>query len=140
MAPYLSKASAMSWWQSWLEHAKQHCSLSEAIEMQGTIIIAGTWILNNLKVSLPVSAPSDIDMQPLQSDISGFEVSVAKPEELTCNINGIGEICTSWIGQKGVREIRREIASEEMHTQLKAKSNELKVIAESISGCRTTQQ
>ena len=35
VTPYLSRASANSWWQSWLQHARQHNISSDPIEMQG---------------------------------------------------------------------------------------------------------
>ena len=65
------------------------------------------------------------------STISGLEVSsdVIKHKELPCNISGIGDVRTSWIGQKGIEEIRKEMAHKQLYTEAKVKCNELRVLA-----------
>ena len=44
-------------------------------------------------------------------------------------IPGVGDIRTSWIDVKGMREIQRCMANEEAQSQSKAKKTELKVLA-----------
>ena len=68
------------------------------------------------------------------NDMSGIEMESPHKEMVTavefpCNIPEVGDICTSWIGQRGVGQILKmrehEIAEREMHT----KCHELQVLA-----------
>ena len=99
-------------------------------------ITIGDWILNTLKVSFPKTS------QPVQQhateglgdDISGIELesphkSIAVAQEFPCNIEGIGDLRTSWIGQSGVKEIQQNRLQEEMQTAVQAKATEVKVLA-----------
>ena len=92
-----------------------------------------TWILRQLKISYPTTChhkeqtPWPVDND---SDMTGVEmVSPTVVPEDTCNIMGIGDLCTSWIGQKGVGDIKKKIADEEERSGIRAKSCELRVLA-----------
>ena len=65
-----------------------------------------------------------------ESDMSGVEI-VSRPvsAECPCNISGIGNICTSWVGQKGIGDIKKKIEDEQEESEVKAKSRELRVLA-----------
>ncbi len=96
---------------------------------------AGTWILQEIRKSYPrpsVQAPPHAD--PVGSDMSGVEMVsphklMAAAQEFPCIIPGVGELRTSWIGQKGVCEIQRQLAEERTQSQVKALTSELRVLA-----------
>ena len=97
---------------------------------------AGDWILNTLDVSLP-KASQQVQQhatEVLGDDISGIELesphkSIAVAQDFPCNIEGIGDLRTSWIGQKGVKEIQQHKLQEEMQTAVQAKTTEVKFLA-----------
>lgn len=68
-------------------------------------IVTGMWLLEELQSKVTkANATSDCAITPAISDMSGVEIiSPHKtPARVPCTINGIGELQTSWIGQKGV--------------------------------------
>ena len=112
----------------------------------------GTWVLDELERQYPRNQPNrtndvDSDVSGVNvgcsdlsvvdvggSDISGVEAVsphklIAAAQESPLEIPGIGEICMSWIGLKGVRDIRRMMAEEEARSQVKALKSELRVLA-----------
>ena len=54
---------------------------------------------------------------------------IAVAQEFPCTIEGIGNVQTSWIGQRGVLEIQRKIVEEEAQSAIHTKSSELKLLA-----------
>jgi hypothetical protein len=65
-------------------------------------ILAGTWLLEELRRS--ATEPNSMSESATRacSDMSGVETISLVPADTPLTINGIGEVRTSWIGQKGV--------------------------------------
>lgn len=92
-------------------------------------------MLEELKRPYPrpsVQAPPHSD--PLGSDMSGVEVVsphklMAAARESPCSLPGIGELRTSWIGQRGVCDIQRQLVEKEAQSQIKAVKSALGVLA-----------
>ena len=66
--------------------------------------------------------------------MSGIELesphkSIAVAQDFPCNIEGIGDLRTSWTGQKGVQEIQQNKLKEETQTAMQVRATELKVLA-----------
>ena len=66
----------------------------------------------------------EIPAQEDTDDMSGVEVDspykfLFESQEFPCDIRGIGEICTSWVGQQGVLEIKRTVSERKQHKRLK---------------------
>ena len=66
--------------------------------------------------------------------MSGVEVVsphklMAAARESPCTIPGIGDLRTSWIGQKGVCDIQRKLLEKDARSQIKAVTTELAVLA-----------
>ena len=149
---YLDKANASSWWNSWIMCAQEITVTSEPQNLHGNGNLgpcptcmamlaslysnAGDWILNTLKVSFPkaIQQVQQHATEGLGDDISGIELesphkSIAVAQDFPCNIEGIGDLRTSWIGQNGVKEIQQNKLQAEMQTAVKAKATEVKVLA-----------
>ena len=68
------------------------------------VFFTGTWILLNLPIAFPKLLSehvSDVD-----NEISGIEMNsphkaMAAANEFPCHVSEVGDIRTSWIGQKG---------------------------------------
>ena len=66
--------------------------------------------------------------------MSGIELEsphklAAAQQQFPCTIAGIGEVKTSWIGERGVEEIQKHISEEQVHSEVRVLANELKVLA-----------
>lgn len=89
-------------------------------------------------MKLPLSFPkstTDLCQNTVdESDLSGIEVEsphkeMAAAHEFPCNIPEVGEIRSSWIGQKGVSDIVQMRAQGLAEGEIQAKSSELRVLA-----------
>lgn len=93
-----------------------------------------TWTLLKLPVAFPKSS-TDLRQNTVDdSDLSGIEMEsphkeIATAHEFPCNISEVGEVCSSWIGQKGVCDIVQMRAQELAEGKIQAKSSELRVLA-----------
>ena len=68
----------------------------------------GAWLLDEIVPAIPIPIVSCNDSTPAYSEMSGMEIislhkSTTKGQQHHCTIEGLGEVRTSWIGQKGVR-------------------------------------
>lgn len=87
-----------------------------------------------LPVAFPKSA-TDLSQNTIDdSDLSGIEMEsphkeIATAHEFPCNISEVGEVRSSWIGQKGVCDIVQMRAQELADGKIQAKTGELRVLA-----------
>lgn len=140
---YLDKADAASWWRTWLEHAKQQTTHVQAQQLRGmycsvlnfynSIYASGTWMLSQLKAQY-CHTIQETTSQEDSDDMSGVVVDspykvLFESQEFPFEIQGIGEIRTSWIGQQGVLEIKRTVSEQKTAQQVKTLSSDLKKLA-----------
>lgn len=69
-----------------------------------------------------------------ESDVSGMEMespykSLAATKEFPCNIPGVGDIRTAWIGQHGVSEIQKQLEEKKKQNEEKTTTTQFKVLA-----------
>lgn len=97
------------------------------------LLALGTWMLNELRAEYC----HDVQEMPAQEDtddMSGVEVDspykfLFESQEFPCDIQGIGEICTSWVGQQGVLEIKRTVSERKTAQEVKTLSSDIKKLA-----------
>ena len=77
--------------------------------------------------------PSCDDMD---DDISGVEI--VSPKKCTHNVTGIGELSTSWIGQKDLCDIESSLLVEKYQSQIKTVKNELNLLAKECTNAFIT--
>ena len=97
------------------------------------LLALGTWMLNELR-ALYCHGVQEIPAQEDTDDMSGVEVDspykfLFESQEFPCDIQGIGEICTSWIGQQGVLEIKRTVSERKTAQEVKTLSSDIKKLA-----------
>ena len=147
---YLDKANASVWWKSWIQQAQENTTPSDPKCVQGTYCIIimhihttatslhiGDWILSTLKTAFPKSdhqAPHVATERDHSDDVSGMELesphkSITVAQDFPVTIEGVGDLRTSWIGQRGVEEIKRTKRKEEDLTAAQTKATEMKVLA-----------
>ena len=123
-----------------------HCSL-DCISP-----LAGTWVLDELERQYPrdISA-SHPPADAMDSDMSGVEAVsphklMAAAHESPLEIPEIGNIATSWVGLKGVQDIKRLMEEKEGLAQAKALKSELRVLAKEcltafeVAGLKTSEE
>ena len=96
----------------------------------------GRWTLFKLPVAYPTSsAATNLHDNSVDStDMSGIEMQsphkeISTAREFPCIIYEIGKVSSSWVGYKGLCDIIQLQAKKQNESELKTKSNELKVLA-----------
>ena len=89
----------------------------------------GVWFLQ--KICAGRNAGNNNNMkQSSTNSVSGVELtSTVDAGAPPCNISGIGDIRTSWIGQKGVAEMQEKAAKEQESSRSKTIAQEVKHLA-----------
>ena len=93
----------------------------------------GTWMVNELRAEY-CHGVQEIPAQEDTDDMSGVEVDspykfLLESQEFPCDIQGIGEIRTSWVGQQGVLEIKRTVSERKTAQEVKTLSSDIKKLA-----------
>ena len=94
---------------------------------------ADTWTLFKLPTAFP-KPNINPGVNEEEGDMSGIDMEsphkdLATAQEFPCSIPVIGDVCTSWIGQKGVSDLQKLKQQEETKNEVQAKSSELRVLA-----------
>ena len=97
------------------------------------LFVSGTWMLSKLKAQY-CHTVQETTSQEDSDDMSGIAVDspykvLFESQEFPCEIQGIGEIRTSWIGQQGVLQIKRTVSEQKIAQQVKTLSSDLKRLA-----------
>ena len=98
---------------------------------------ADAWILPKLKILFPKDAGEARDLNAKcfeGSDVSGMVVesphkTILTDKEFPCNISGVGQVCTSWIGKAGLIEMQNKIAETEVQQRGKNTACQLQELA-----------
>ncbi len=90
-------------------------------------------MLNQLKAKYEHHGVSSLTQEDTE-DMSGIEIDsphkvLSTSNEFPCILQGIGELRTLWIGQKGVQSIKRKVAEERSTDQVRSLSSDLKKLA-----------
>ena len=145
---YLEKAGASTWWKSWLQDAWTHAEPSTSQLLEGnnimcdvpaqylctSIAIPERWILDELKTSTslmptPPGRPDDvIEVDVIDDVIEDSDMSEVEMVSPT-NIAGVGKLCTSWMGQKGLCDIENSLIVQKYQSQVKTLKTELNLLA-----------
>lgn len=99
------------------------------------IRFTGTWILDELKgsIQLPNSPVHATPCDDPVSEMSDVEI-IPQPKKMrTCAIDGVSELCTSWIGQNGICDISNSLAVERCKSEIKDLKKALKTVATECS-------
>ena len=93
----------------------------------------GAWIFKTLKISFPqttcIQQPGD---NSEETDASGLGIesphkALAAANDKPCNIPGVGDVRSMWVGQQGVHEIRNMLEEEK-----RRKTHDITVMSVSI--------
>ncbi len=115
------------------------------------ILLAGTWVLDKLERQYPGTIDQTPSADDVASDMSGVEAvsphkSMATAHEYPLEIPDIGNVSTSWIGLKGVRDIKRMMEEKATQEQVKALKGELRLLAKEcmkafeVAGVSTSEE
>ena len=98
---------------------------------------ADAWILPKLKILFPKNAGEARDLNATcfeGSNVSGMVVesphkTILTDKEFPCNISGVGQVCTSWIGKAGLMEMQNKIAETKVQQRGKSTACQLQELA-----------
>lgn len=147
ISAYLDRAGAEKWWKELLTFASRYTEVVEPQYVEGNECynvseyvsdyhFTDAWILPTLKILSPKDSQviqNSIGDSSGGSDVSGIvlespQKTLISDKEFPCNISGIGDLCTSWIGKTGILEIQNKIA-EQNNRQGKNTSRQLRTLA-----------